>query len=229
MQRMWNELGLVACLVPLFISTSASASVIGTTGPIAQIAAPASVDVNALESDTTVFLFEEQVAFILPTELSAEITSPTTVVSPGSGITPGTIAAGTAVDSFFLHADTATPDVPFIFDGSITFDREIIAVILFGSTLDASDLLGAAGTVYPAPGSNPLRGIAEPGSSGDAVTLSGDRRTLTFTSRVTELLGVGQDQLRIVTQATAVPEPGTLWLIGLGLFSSALFRRRRCT
>lgn len=210
---------MTICLTML--SLSAGASVI-TSGQITQIAPPASVAVGATEDDSQMVFFLERTGLALPGALAAEVTAPTTVTN-GIGITPGIIGAGTRVDSYFLHFDSVTPG-PITLTGTITFGTDILGVMLFGASLDASDLiLGGTSTGYPAAGDF-FRGTSEIGSGGDIVTLSGDRRTLTVQSRVSVVSGFsGIDQLRIVV--ATVPEPGTISLLALGLLVAGLGRR----
>jgi len=57
------------------------------------------------------------------------------------------IPAGTRVASHYIHFDAPPPEAPSSASGSVTFDTDIIAVIVLGdggpTFLDDSDFLGA--------------------------------------------------------------------------------------
>ena len=200
------------------------------SGDIELIAPPTSVAAGATESDTLMRLFLEQESFALPSSLDAEVTAPATV-SGGAGITPGAVAAGTVVSSYFLHFDTSLPNVAITLAASITFDAPILGLMLFGSSLDASDLiLGAPGTTYPGAGDF-FRGTAELTAGGDLVSLSNDMRTLNVQSRVSQIDGFsGIDQLRIVLavpEPTPVPEPTTIGLLFAAMLGAGVAGRRK--
>ena len=91
-------------------------------------------------------------------------------------------------------------------------------------TLFASDPIFAwSGTGYPLTGTivDASRGIEGVGISGaldprpvdDIVSLSADRRTLSFTFNA----GNSVDQIRILSAVSAVPVPASIWLFGSGL------------
>ena len=95
------------------------------------------------------------------------------------------------------------------------------AVVLKVGTLDDPSvrskgaLLGAAGTAYPG-GPFGARGL----ESADSYVIGGNTLTVSM------FVGQPGDWIRVIT-ATAVPEPGTLALLGIGLFGMGLARRRR--
>ena len=206
----------VSALVLLLAASPAAAAVIGTSGGVTEIGAPASTLQNARESNTQIVLFAEQASVTLGTALSVDVTAPGTYNGgspPAAG--SGSIAAGTRVDSYFVHFDRVNGNA--VVGGSVTFDSDILGVIVYSAGLDASNgLLGAGGTSY-------ISGVSTHGLefAEDVVTLSGDLRTLTLSlqeqpNRV--------DQLRIVV---AAPEPGTALLLGGGLLALAATRRAR--
>lgn len=132
------------------------------------------------------------------------------------GLTPGLISMGTRIDSYYLHADRVGTPAAFLgFSGSIEFDTDILGVAAQLSVLDGTRFLGAAGTNYVGIGGLEL-------SNQDRFTISADRRTLTFAFSISS----GSDDLRIITAATAVPEPGTVGLVFTMLGALALVRRK---
>jgi hypothetical protein len=194
----------------------AVAGIIGTTGQVDVLSSPpASVEPGHLQSNSDVFAFTEQTDLKLSTAVNVDITSPGTY-STDNSLTPGTIAAGTSVESYFLHADPQNNDS--MFDGSLTFSTPILGVIVLSSTLSASDTqLGATGTVYDTGDSG--RGL-ELTTGQDFVILSSNLETLTFHF----FTHSNVDEVRILT---AVPEPSSLVLAGCGLVVVAVAAARR--
>jgi len=207
-------LGVVATAVPY------SAGAVSVSGDIAFISSPASVLPGALESSRTAWAFAEQQDLDLSGDLMVD-----ELLSTGIA---GSILAGTTINSFFLHFDpegtsNSVPDVTTV-NGSLTFATPIIGVIWGGVPcahcpvssmfLDSSDDLGNLGTLYPTGGLG--RGLetedfyARNGTR-DFLSFSPDDRTITVSLSA---LPLRSDQLRIITQ---LPEPGTLWLMSLGL------------
>lgn len=170
------------------------AAVIGTSGAVSVISAPPSVADDDLESDTQVFAFPER----QDTSLSHFIVLSISV--PGS--TPASplddhfsfygIPAGTVASSYFLHCNSVdSPSPPKEFTGSITFDRDILGLIIYQSDLNSSaSYLGLTGTTYS--GHNDLE--INRTASFDSIALSDNRRTVSFDFRN----GSASDDVRII-------------------------------
>jgi hypothetical protein len=200
-----------------FSAGTATADIIGTTGAIDIISPPPSVKPGHLTSNTDIFTFQEQSRLSLPTSVAVDITSAGTYESVAS-LTPGTIAAGTLVQSYFLHTDTASGSQ--MYDGSVTFSTPILGVMVLSATLSNSDsTLGASGTTYPTGDSE--RGL-ELSADQDHVTLSSDLSTLT----VHFFTHGNVDEVRILT-AAPVPEPSSLLVAGCGVAAFAVAFRLR--
>jgi len=203
-----RAMSIVAFGLILTINAAAHASILSTTGAIVEIPAPSDVRVGALESDTQIVAFAEQLRFTLAQDLPLNIANPGT--SPDGGVpnlSPGTIPAGTKIDSYFLHFDSVggTDESPVGIAGSITFSHDILGLIVNPGTLDNTDnMVGVPGLFY-AKVNNRGPEFDPDAPAADFVTLSADRRTVTL-----NLLNAGSvDQLRVIT---AVPEPAT-WLL----------------
>ena len=158
---------------------------------------PESVDVDKLESNDFMLLFEERTLVSLPKRLPVTFTVPGRYVQVRGQL--GRLAAGTRVSSYLLHFDS----IPvggrarrLRLDGSITFPRPVLGVLSRGKQLVASDaLLGAPGTFYGQLHSRGLD-VKAKDDTYDIVTLSEDRRTLHVSFSVAR----SSDQLRILTE-----------------------------
>ncbi len=155
------------------------------------------------------WVFEENSDMMLPTDISVDITAPGNYrYDP---LTPGIVAAGTLVQSYLIHFDHDGPTRGSS-GGIVTFDSDILGVIVNPGYLDSTDaLLGAPGTMYPGTmlGSEPYRGVEfEAGGNDDTVIVSDDRRSIEVFFWVwgpPETFGPDTDQVRVLT---AVPAPG---------------------
>ena len=86
-----------------YTPSTASASIISTTGAVHVYAPPASVQLNAWESNTTTRIFHERTVQ-LQNNLAVDIlgTGSFTMLNQ---VSPGFIASGTTIDSYLLHQD----------------------------------------------------------------------------------------------------------------------------
>jgi hypothetical protein len=131
------------------LAAVAGATIVSTSGQVTLIAAPPSVLIKDLVSDTTMFAFNEQQCVAAPTNILVDITGPGTY-DDVSKLTPGVIPAGTLVSSHYVHADKVGNDPPPLnLEGSITTDTDILGIAIRKDALDSSDVLGNPGTLYP--------------------------------------------------------------------------------
>jgi hypothetical protein len=198
---------------------SAPANIMSVSGSARIVGAPDSVKCNMWESNLITRVFQERSGMILKENMDVDITGPGWY-NDRNDLTGGVIEAGTAVDSYLIHQDRKSRRGFILLRGSVTFDSEILGVVVGRDKLMASDLdCGRAGTDYP----DVLlaRGL-ELGSLLDHIVISADRRTIRFTLKTTGVM----DQIRVITESSAVPAPGAMaLLLGAGLVGTP--RRRR--
>ena len=142
---------MVVVVVALLVATSARAEIVSTGGNAVQIAPPASVELDALQSNTQIPAFDERQAVTLGNALAVNITAPG-IYDESADLTPGTIPAGTVVSSHLIHFDIIFEGAAIGSTGSVTFRDRILGVILNDADVDDSDFLGAPGTTYPPAG-----------------------------------------------------------------------------
>jgi hypothetical protein len=207
MKRRLVVLSALACLASAAaLAGSSHAAIDSTTGQVQQIAPPAGVLFPphpgescptagaCLASDTTMFAFNERQCVAAPTNLPVDITQPGTYDDSGDLTNGGTIAAGTIVSSHLVHSEQATPNhgPALDFDGTIHTDGTILGIAILAPALDATDVLGAPGTLYPT------------GVFGRALNLDGqDDFVVNFvdghTVEVHSQVNLHADQVRVIT------------------------------
>lgn len=181
------------------------------------ISAPASVLPGAIQSQTNASIFFEST-----TTLAAPL--PVDIVAPGTynladPDNPGAIAAGTKVSSYFLHHESVANQLSTVIVAG-SFPNPILGVIINDTFLDASDpILGNPGTLYPT--GLDFRGLEVPYTAlADVLFWSGNQVFISVKSTTADVL----DQVRIIT---AVPEPSTFVLAGIGGLGLLLCGARR--
>jgi hypothetical protein len=183
----------LAVVAAAALSSVVWAAIASTSGQMTQIAPPPSVEFDQVESNTTQFAFAERQCVILASPLKVNITVPGTY-DEGTDLTPGSIPAGTTVSSYFINADKIGRGDPRVeLEGTLTTDSPILGIIIRQAPLDASDFLGAIGTVYPT------------GDFGRAMRLDGQNDFLTFDAGLQSVTvhtdtEVHADQVRVITE-----------------------------
>jgi len=192
------------------------ASIAGVSGNVQLIPSPSSVILGALQSDTTIFGFNEVQSYTLTSDLFINGSGAGLHVGTGNAATDF-ITSGATINSYFFHVDSVSTDFSR-FAGTISFDSNILGIIFETNDLNLSDaLLGASGTSYSTtePESD-FRGFEGDGSAickglFDCATISANLREITLDLGTTTQI----DQIRVIT--SPVPVPATFFL-----FASAL-------
>jgi len=189
--------------------------------------APANVNEGFVEFDAIYFI--EQPLAVPTSTLGVDIL--VSSLAPGmhsfgnfGGLTGGSVDNTSDFTSWLLHWDTPGLGTTASISGSVTFPREIVAVIVTSSLLDGSDLdLGSPTTTYPA--GNARRGL-ELGSDIDVISfvkpmVGAGPFTLDFTFQTRNNV----DQIRVLTQP--IPEPGAPLVLAASSLVVALRARWR--
>ena len=161
---------------------------------------------NNNHQSPNLFGFDEEQNVFLASNLVVDLL-------PGGG--SGTLTAGQEVASHYVFFD---PSGLRTIEGEVTFDSDIVAVITTRNNLIASDGLVNLTANYLSPS---LRGL----ESNDGVAITGAR-----TISVDFVANSPGDYIRVLTQfspAAALPEPGTLAILGLGMLGIGFARTRR--
>lgn len=195
--RMLLATGLTVILATV-LSSVVRAAIVSTTGQITQIAPPPSVELDQLESNTTMFAFDERQCVTLLAPLKVNISVPGFY---GAGIdrTPAVIATGTRVSSHFVQADRASSVSKIELEGTLTTDGAILGLITANGSLSNSDFLGAIGTVYP----TGFAGRELQWNGGDWVDLDAGLHSVT----IHVVNSRHADQVRVITECTLPPPP----------------------
>jgi hypothetical protein len=188
----------LAVLMAAALSSSVRAAIGAASGEITLIAPPPSVELGQLESNTTMYSFDERQCVTLLAPLKVNI-SVAGLYTEGVELTPAKIPAGTRVSSQFVQADRATSIGKLVLEGTLTTDGKILGLITANGSLSASDYLGAIGTVYPTGSS----GRAMQFNGGDRLDLDAGLHTVTVHSENWR----HADQTRVITECQLPPPP----------------------
>lgn len=177
-----------ATALAAWAATTSHAAITATFPAATLIAPPASTLPGALQSNTQVFVFDEQQGVLLPGSVPVDITAIGTYNNAAS-LTPGVLATGTLVDVHLLHFDQLGPGTTSL-TGTVSFDGNIVGIQLLSPTLDTADGLGTAGA-YPT--GNPQRGVE---FNGESITVLATNRDIRFTLVTSNVI----DQVRVFTR-----------------------------
>jgi hypothetical protein len=200
-------------------TSHASAGIIGVTGAAQHLAAPTSTEQNAWESNRRVRVFQEASQVTLDRDVAVDFIAPG-LYRNKPRLNRGVLAEGTTVNSYLIHQDGKN-DKFMRLAGSVKFDEVIVGVIVKKFRIADSDvLLGSSDTAYET-FIDLARGL-EMRRGGDEIRLSANMRRIYFKLATSDSM----DEIRVITQAQAVPAPGCLALLGLASLIANPRRRR---
>jgi hypothetical protein len=215
------------CLAALMAASAATASagIVSVSGGIQELAvAPFSVQQGAVENDAHGFAFVERESYVLPVSLQLDI-STSGVFNEAVELTPQAIAAGTRINSYFVHVDTTSTR---ILQGSLILAEPILGIELLENALQSGHpVVGNPATVYPVNNSNDALAAPLDFAGGtqfsDTMTVNGPAKRVEFYVGSTSISLY--EHFRIIT-AASVPEPSSGLLMLGGLAAVALRHRR---
>ena len=163
-------------------------------GALLPAARPTNVALGAAESNSLQVIQERQHELLSALAINSVISGGGTITASNSPFSAGNLAAGTEFNSYLLHFDpTGSAGGDVTAAGSIQFAHDIVALVTDASDLVATDsILGSLGQYGP--GAD--RGLLLAGA--DFVTISADRRTLSFSIT---LAANDVSQFRVLTAA----------------------------
>ena len=203
-----GSIGLVA---------TANADIVGVGGMVQEISAPADARDGALANNSVVFAWNEQQNVMLDGDLLVDITGPGTYAHE-EDLNSGVIKAGTIVSSHMIHFDTIRSSEAY-YRGTISFDGDILGVIVTWENLDGSDVVGSPTTMYQ---KGQGRGLENVNANGmEFVTWEDNNLVLNISGRVQPVF----DEIRIIT--STVPAPGAIGLMATAGGCFLMPRRRR--
>ena len=175
-----------------------AAGPIATSGALRLLGYPRSLAEGELESLDTLFVLKERGGLRLAAGDSVQLEiMESGPVASASSLSPAVLPPGTWLNSHVIHLDPPASGLASA-RGSVTFDTNVLGLIVTDDGLEASDaVLHAPGVDYPyglAGRGAELTGLA----GGDSIEISADRRTVTFVASAQSSL----DQIRVIT---AVP------------------------
>ncbi len=187
----------------LAMALPGSATLLTLSGNVGIIAHPPSLLPGALYSQQYIFLILEQQQIVLGAPLAVDFTAPGTY-NMLSQLVPGTIPAGTLVNSYYLHADPINHKVLFSNQFmSFSSDELIIGVMVNSPTLASGvPQVGLATTTYNGPTAN--NGFRFNAVPVNFIQISADQHTVTFTEQLKQTALM---EFRVITTTVPVITP----------------------
>jgi len=218
--------GIAAFTLLLFATPLFAGFATSVTGNGALVAPPAS----AVADTSTLYQVWNESQGTLSTTFSVENNG-----APGSynGLSPGTsttLTSGTPYGTTLVQLNPGLAGTVHSGFADITFSSKIIGIALRGVSLDATDIYGHPGTVYPTGYGTPSdnRGIDFRTNDRFTILSGGTELKVGFTTNNFSL-----DEIRVFTAGSAtsgVPEPASLvvWsLVGIVVTGGSWWRRQR--
>lgn len=202
-----------AAFLGLALVSTSEASILFTSGDVFERnTPPSSVLIGEFEHNNRARIFFETTQKLTSRQMVDIMFDG--VYSDNTDFPQGFIPRNTNVSSYYLMSDPLD-NGPKNYSGSVTFTTAILGIIVNGNRLNNTQYLAAPGTAYPTEGRS-----AELNGNSDVIAYFSGANTVFIDWRTSG----SQDAIRILT---AVPEPGTTALLGLGFAGIAALRLRR--
>jgi hypothetical protein len=203
---MYNWKQCAAKLAVAAFVACASASVFGDIVSVGGAAVvdepPANISAGQWQSSQEIRVWFEREA-VLASNLNLNHVN-TGLVNGTTTLVSGAVDAGTVVQSYMARLDPRQNN-GITRTGSITFNSDILGVIVTSGFAATDSILGRGGIIY---NTNVNRGLELGENSNESFAISTDRRTLEFTMYV---LNQPTDDIRIIT-ADSIAEAGACCL-----------------
>lgn len=186
--------------------------------------APDSVVLGDLVSDSTIFMFAEELGYELEVDLVTDLSEPGDYFPETAAdedqtweaLGPGVVPAGTTVNSYYFHYDNESYNDTFRVraylgcsgqyrvSARITFDEPVLGVVMRAGIArdhlgDSNDVVGLDSVEYDEQNLRHFPGInIADGCKSDRFVLSEDRLTLTVVNNT----DVHHDNYRVITAAS---------------------------
>lgn len=212
-----KSIATVIFLCLTFALSAARAATPTTTGDAEILHEPPDdVRTGRLEHNSRAIIFAEQTDFTTEGPLKVDVSRPGEVVKLENkvgkrgrvkrgkkktlNLSPSVIPAGKRVSSYYIHFDpVGKENTERVATGSVTFDEEVIGLILTTEKLlDSNEIAGSPTTQYPGGQAQDVEL-----TKGTRLSLSADKRTVSFTLRAT----THADNIRVITEADAEVPP----------------------
>ena len=225
---------LILSLAALALGVPAHATLVGTSYQVGDIPSPpATVLPGQFTNNGFIIMFQERNGLILTNTLPLDATIQNITYTAKNQLTPGTVAAGTKINSWYVHADVTNAKVKFPTQ-YISFSQEevVLGLIVKTGTIEmTSPIVGAPTTQYD---TNQLSiGLHFAPTGKDTIGMvpfstTSPTNTVNMNEIVTD---AAPTDFRIITQIVTIPSAGThTALLGglaglavLGIVFSAVF------
>jgi len=184
---------MLAIFAVVFTSAIAFGEIMSTSGQMVEVDFVRDAFEGGSEDSSRIRVFDEIQNESIDTAIFVNFPQ-TGMVDSENDLRPARLIVGSPVSSHFIHSDPVGLDLVNL-SGCVTFDEEIIGVIILDAELDGSDsLLGLSNVTYQ---DDQFRGFEFTSASNDSMDISNDRRTICVDLRTSNQV----DQVRVVTSS----------------------------
>jgi hypothetical protein len=190
---------LFIVLILAQLAAPCAAAITAVSGNIELVSAPASVQLDATQSNDHAIAFDEQQLYHFTTT-KWDLNGIPGLYDGLNDLQGGYLFNDVYVQSHFFHADPVSGSLHI--QGSITFDHRILAIAMSEVRLEETESAGLSSVLYPKSDSTRVaRGLELP--AGDFFRIDPNGRTLEIDATTTTGSD-GFDQMRILTLASDV-------------------------